>query len=169
MPLTYQIETDQTLEKIVGNLHKAPKWYPAIVRRHMPTLGRKVKREMKAQVSRHRYKGDLEDKMQNQSSGKGFVQTIGSEARRGAHDAGILLELGTRPHTPPWAPIAEWAEFRGLPAFPIWYSITTKGTKPHPFVHATLNKSKKHILETARRIAEKVASDILAGTGTASK
>ena len=168
MPISYTIESDKTLEEIRKNLSNMPKWMPAIVRKNMPVMGRKVVREMKLQVADNRYKGTLEDSIKNESSDRGFTQVISPTAKRGRHDAGKILELGTRPHAPPWAPIAEWAEFRGLPAFPIWFKIKTKGTNAYPFVHPTLNRSKKHINEVARRMGEKAAEAVILGTGTRS-
>lgn len=45
----------------------------------------------------------------------------------------IFVHEGTRPHFPPLAAIAPWAESHGIPAFALALSIARKGTKPYPF------------------------------------
>lgn len=57
----------------------------------------------------------------------------------------IYVQEGTKPRTEknpvPWAPIAAWAERKGLSelTFPIWYSINKKGTAPNPFATRAIN------------------------------
>jgi hypothetical protein len=52
---------------------------------------------------------------------------------------------GTRPHIPPVAPIREWAEFRGLPWWPVWYSITQRGTKANPYIERSMDLTNKRM------------------------
>lgn len=51
------------------------------------------------------------------------------------------LDTGTRPHTPPMAPIKEWAEFRGLPWFPVWRGIMMRGTRAHPYIDQCIEET----------------------------
>lgn len=57
------------------------------------------------------------------------------------------VEFGSRPHTPPFAPIRDWAEKKGLPAGAIWQSIRQHGTKPHPYLKPALDKNIDKIKE----------------------
>ncbi len=52
---------------------------------------------------------------------------------------------GTRPHIAPKEAIMEWAEFRGLPWYPIWRSIAMRGTKANPFVDRAIETTKGRI------------------------
>lgn len=46
-----------------------------------------------------------------------------------------FVEFGTRPHTPPIAPIKEWADRKGIANVgAVWAAIRKHGTKPHPFL-----------------------------------
>jgi hypothetical protein len=52
---------------------------------------------------------------------------------------------GTKPHAPPMDAIKEWAEFRGLPWFPVWLSIVRKGTKANPFIDRAMDTTNGRI------------------------
>jgi len=52
---------------------------------------------------------------------------------------------GTRPHCPPKAPIQEWAEFRGLPWYPVWLSICERGTKANPYIDESVDEVNREI------------------------
>jgi hypothetical protein len=51
------------------------------------------------------------------------------------------VNYGTKPHAAPWSEIDAWAKFRGLPTFPIWYSILKKGTKANPYVDRAMDQT----------------------------
>ncbi len=63
----------------------------------------------------------------------------------------IYLEKGTRPHTPPFAPIERWAFRHGLEPGRVWSSIRVKGTKPHPF----MEPAREHGQRVFKSIAER--------------
>jgi hypothetical protein len=132
----------------------------------MDTLGAIVVGEMKAAVEQHRYTGALSDSITHESADRGYEQRIHPTAMRGAYDAGTILELGTRPiPNLRWAPIRAWADFKGLPAFPVWWKIRTLGVSEHPFLQRTLDASGAHIMEAAQRMVMTAAEQILYGGG----
>ena len=164
--MSVSIKSDGVLERVAQNLGRLPDWLPAIVRVHMDTLGAIVVDEMKAAVEEHRYTGALSDSITHQAADGGYEQRIYPTAMRGAYDAGTILELGTRPiPNARWAPIRAWADFRGLPAFPVWWKIRTLGVSEHPFLERTLQASGEHITEAARRMVTTAAEQILYGGG----
>jgi HK97 gp10 family phage protein len=81
-----------------------------------------------------------------------FSATISSDAKYS-----IYIHEGTPPHKAPWAPIAAWAKRKGLPAFPIWYSIQQKGTKANPFMKRAAEKSENDIQGEFNTAVKKVA------------
>lgn len=57
------------------------------------------------------------------------------------YSAAVLY--GTEPiPNAPYTPIAEWAEKKGLPAFPVWYKIRTEGISENRFDQRAWNKTK---------------------------
>jgi hypothetical protein len=67
------------------------------------------------------------------------IGSIGSEWVVGNPvDYAAYVNDGTRPHVPPKAPIMEWAEFRGLPWFPVWRAICDRGTKANPYIDRSI-------------------------------
>lgn len=170
MPLGVTIKTDRKIEQLRAALQAMPRWMPAVIRTHLPPLGERVVEVMQAEIEPHRYTGELSDSIVSEYDDGEYAVSVHPTAMRGGkHDAGVLLELGTDPIPGvPWAPIKAWADFRGIPAFPVWMSIRTRGVKPHPFLQRTLDSSEGLIAETARRMAEDVAQAVLTGTGTES-
>ena len=132
-------KSDGTLEKWIAKLKAAPDWFPKGLDREMPLLGRAVERVMYGVIEPNRYTGELQNSIQSEYDATRREVSIFPTAQRGQWDGGAILEMGTRPHTPPFAPIAAWAEFHGLPAFPIWWGIVTNGTQAHPFLERTAN------------------------------
>jgi len=161
----YTLTGDDVWKRIESNMERAPDWMPTVIRTHFLTLSPEVVDRMKEAVAENRYMGDLEDSISGEFSEGGYTLTVSPKAQRGAWDAGALLEMGTRPHAAPWSPIAEWAEFRGIPAFAAWYTILTVGTQPHPFLDRTLEESMPQIQEAGRRMAEETANNALFGAG----
>lgn len=98
---------------------------------------------------------DLESHLRrNSSKGKtGQLQAKWRSERRGSGQWAVgtpvkyaeYVDTGTRPHTPPMKPIKEWAEFRGLPWFPIWLSIVRRGTKAHPYLDRSIQETNRRI------------------------
>lgn len=70
---------------------------------------------------------------------------------------------GTRPHRPPFGPIALWAKRKGLPAGAVWRSIARKGTRAQKFVERTTEQVRSEaqrlmalgVSETLRRYSSR--------------
>jgi len=168
--MSLRFEADATLQAINANLQALPRWLPAIVRVHLDTLGTIAVDRMRETIEPHRYTGVLQDSIEHHPEDGGYTQAIYPTAQRGGRwDAGALLELGTAPIPRlPWAPIKAWAEFRGVPAFPVWYKIRTQGVSPHPFLERTMTALGPQIEEAAFRIVTTMVGEILRGGGTES-
>jgi HK97 gp10 family phage protein len=63
-----------------------------------------------------------------------------------------VSEFGSRPHTPPFMYIKDWAERHGLDAGAIWNSIREKGTKEHPFMGPSYQKNYKKVIRDVKRV-----------------
>lgn len=130
------------MENIRAKMQSAPDWMPQRAKRHMQALGPQVVRRMKYAVMENVYTGALQESIQDEYEDGGLTVLIAPTVMRGRWDGGSILEMGTRPiPRAPWAPIARWAGFRGLPAFPIVWKIRTSGVSPHPFLDRTLEDS----------------------------
>lgn len=69
----------------------------------------------------------------------------------------LYLEKGTRPHFPPVAAIAPWAEAHGLEPYAVARGIARHGTAPHPFLEQAVGQSaaeRARLLEIAARQIE---------------
>ena len=155
------ISRDANLEKIISNLGNAPTWMPKVVKTSFEILGRMVVANMQLQTLPNRYTGSLAESIRADYNSSEMELTVGPTAQRGRWDGGLILQLGTRPiPNAPWGPIARWATFRGLPAFPIVYKIRTEGVAAHPFVHETLGRSWPAIESAAIRIVELASKEI---------
>jgi len=65
-----------------------------------------------------------------------------------------IVELGSRPHTPPIGPLLEWARRHGLDegiAYAIQQTIARVGTRPRHFIHGNLDKLRAILNEVMRR------------------
>ncbi len=167
MPISYTIKSDGKLEFITKNIAEMPRWMPAIIRTHMDHLGEVGEDRMKAAVADNRYTGSLEESIHHRSEDAGLTTVIEPTVKRGKWDGGLILEHGTGPiPNAPWGPIKAWAAFRGIPGWPVLYTIRTRGVKAHPFLDRTLTSMQSDIEEAARRIADEVARTALFGGGT---
>jgi hypothetical protein len=120
------------------NLRDAPSWVPQLTAKALRRLGPRAQRKMSIRLSTRRYTGALDSSVQTEYSADGLELQIFPTAKRGRWDGGLILELGTRPiPNAPWAPIRAWAMFRGVPAFPVWHKIRTRGVDAHPFLEDT--------------------------------
>ena len=169
MSLNFSLQSDGTLEQLSANLARFPEWWPAIVRTHLPPLGERVADVMRETIEPHRYTGVLSDSITSKYDDGEQAVSIYPTAKRGEYDGGLILELGTRPiPNAPWGPIKAWADFRGLPAFPVWWKIRNEGVNAYPFLQDTLDTSDDQINEAIRRMLTELADHILTGTGTVS-
>lgn len=140
MPEFLTITSDGVLEAVRDKLDSVDEWMPGIIAPAMDALGDAVVDVMYTLVEPNRYTGALQESIKSEYDMMSQEVAIYPDATRGDWDAGTLLELGTGPiPNAPWAPIKAWADFRGLPAFPIWWSIREHGVKPHPFLQRTLD------------------------------
>ena len=163
------IRSDGTLEKFTANLNRLPEWLPAIVRQNFIPLRASAIDRMREAIAANRYTGALEQSLQGKFSDNGWTLTINPTVMRGKYDGGAILELGTKPiPNCPWLPIKAWAEFRGVPAYPVWMKIRTKGVSAHPYLQRTLDKLLPFIQEIARRIVMDMAESVVSGRGTKS-
>src|SRR5512139_1197262 len=123
------------IENLRARMVSTPQWIPQRAARHMHVLGPKAVRRMKYAVMENVYTGKLQESIRDEYDNGGLTVRIAPTVMRGRWDGGSILEMGTRPiPRAPWAPIARWAGFRGLPAFPVVYKIRTRGVSPHPFM-----------------------------------
>jgi hypothetical protein len=152
------------IEELAQRYATAANLAEEMTRRNLDTLGRRLRYTMRQQLREHRYMGDLEESVSYVVSGTRLE--VGPTAKRGRWDAGAILQQGTRPISRlPFEPIRRWAEFRGLPAGPVWYKLKTQGAAAHPFVNETLQRgdSQVAIQNTARRIAQMLMTKAMTG------
>lgn len=158
-----ETRSDGVLEQVADNLEAMPALVKDATQLSFDALGRTIKGHMQLQMEGNRYKGDLVNSVQYDYEPGNKMVTIAPTLMRGRFSAGTLLELGTRPiRNAPWKPIKEWADARGIPAFPVWYAIRTKGMKAHPWLQQTMKRSEPAILRAAEQIGELVAQGITA-------
>lgn len=166
----FTLTSDGVIEAFAAKLAAAPEWMPAIYERHMPELGGMVAEIMQGVIEPNRYTGALQDSIVSRYDPLAQAVRIYPTAQRGQWDAGTILELGTGPIPgAPWGPIKAWADFRGVEAFPVWWSIRTVGVKPHPFLRRTLDDpgTQTAMLNTAERITADMAIELAAAAATA--
>ena len=126
----------------------------------MEHMGPIIVNMMRRQMAPHRYRGDLENSIEWSYNPSTRELRVGSNLMRGSYNALAILERGTRPNDAvPFAPIAAWASFRGLPAGPIWMSIKQRGLMAHPVTEPTIVRPE--FQRSLNAGAKKLASDIL--------
>ena len=135
------------------------------MQRTLKHLGPIAVRRMREAVDPNRYTGALEKSIHADYRDGGLTVEIGPTATRGKWDAGLLLELGV-PHgiaRAPWSPIKAWADFRGIPAFPVWWKIRTEGVEAHPFLQRTVDSFESDVDAARSKLADDVARTALWG------
>lgn len=166
--MSISIKSDGVLEAVSAKLAAAPSWLPAIYATHLPWLGAQIAETMEGVLERNRYTGGLQGSITARYDSAATEVAIGPTAMRGAYDAGTLLEEGVgHPVAVPWAPIAAWADFRGIPAFPVWWKIRNVGIEAHPFLQPTMDdgQTQTAIEEGARRIVTDAALEAVSVEG----
>ena len=157
----------ENLEPMVRAFSTAPQWFGRHVTSNMEQLGRRLAYLMRVQLKPNRYTGTLEESaVSTYNPGQQRLE-VGPTAKRKSYDAGMLLQRGTGPIARlPFAPIKAWAEFRGLPAGPVYWKIKTRGVSAHPFVEETLGRGDVQVAirNTAARIGFQVAAYALQQT-----
>jgi len=164
MPVAVRWIPADVITDIQARFKSAPRWIPGRAEKHMRRLGGKAVRRMKYAVMENVYTGSLQESIKDFYEDRGMTVLISPTVMRGRYDGGSILELGTRPiPNAPWIPIAKWAAFRGLPAFPIVYKIRTQGVSPHPFLDRTLTDTTPDIDTELGALAEDILDYILNG------
>lgn len=166
--MSITIKSDGVLEKVSAKLQSAAEWLPQIYDRHLPWVGAQIAETMEGVLERNRYTGSLQSSITVRYDAAAGEVAIGPTVMRGAYDGGTLLEEGTGPiPNAPFAPIAAWAEFRGLPAFPVWWKIRTVGVDAHPFLEPTINdpSSGAALEEAGKRIVTDAALEVVSVEG----
>ncbi len=157
------ITSDGVIERVAANAANAPSWMPKLFTGRMFNLGNVIQFKMQQQIEGNKYTGGLSSSIKFEIDEGAKRLTVGPTLKRGRWDAGLLLEMGV-PHpipNAPWAPIKAWAIFRGLPPFPIWYTIRTKGIKAHPFINETLERVRPDIQAAADDVGMLAAAAII--------
>ena len=159
--MTFSIRVEG-LQPLIQRFSRAPQIANQVVRARMDGLGRRIKFIMRQSIKPNRYTGAIEESVEYAVGDKRVE--IGPTAKRGRFDAGLLLEMGTGPiPNLPFAAIAKWAEFRGVPAGAVWWKIKTKGVTPHPFLQRTADRGDTQVAvrNTAAGIAEDLTARIM--------
>ena len=161
-----RILSDGVLEQIADHASDAPRWIPQEMGRHVRRLGPKAVRRMRDAVHPNRYTGALEDSIGDHYSNNNLRAEIYPSAQRGRWDAGVILELGTRPipRAPYW-PIAAWAFVKGAPMPGAWLKIRMRGVSAHPFLDRTMDAFIPDLDRGVMDMAESIAVRLLWGAG----
>lgn len=51
------------------------------------------------------------------------------------------VETGSKPHFPPVSALQAWADMHGINVWALAYSISKKGTQPHPYIKPTYDET----------------------------
>lgn len=113
------------LEDVAARFKRAPEVVAARLITALNVSALAAQREIRKEAPTDRAR--LRNSVQIQALGR-FALSVGTNVKYA-----IYVHEGTRPHRAPWDPIERWARRRGIPAFPVWYSIMKKGTKANPF------------------------------------
>lgn len=139
MPVSATWSPPDAPEILARNLRSTPSWMPKLISLAARRLGQAGVDVLRDVTDANRYTGALGESISAEYSDNDKIITISPKAMRGKWDAGLLLEFGTKPiPNAPWAPIAAWAAFRGLPAGPVWMKIRRSGVNAHPFIDRAL-------------------------------
>ena len=105
---------------------------------NMRVLGGRIQWIMRQSLKEHRYTGALEESVEYDATDT-QVEIGPTKKYKGGYDAGRILSTGTGPiPNLPFEPIKRWAEFRGLPAGPVWMKIKQEGISPHPWIERVM-------------------------------
>lgn len=158
------------LEKVRDNIANLPQWLPQVMASATHVLGPIAVRVMQESMWQHIYTGTLIDSISAEYSEQDATVTISPKAMRGGRwDAGLLLELGVPRPIPraPWAPIKAWADFRGIPAFPVWWKIRTEGVSAHPFIDRAFEAVLPYVDDAVDQVMASAIERLLDGLGEA--
>ena len=128
------------LKILAQNLRSTPSWMPKKIQATTTKIGPLGVRWLQYATMQNTYTGALGRSISAEYTDNGATVTISPKVMRGQYDGGLILELGTRPiPNAPFAPIARWANFKGLPPGAVWQGIRRKGVRPHPFLSNAFN------------------------------
>lgn len=140
MPQVLTVDNKQ-LEAMADRFAQIPGMRAMFVRRNLTELGRELKTVVNRALEEHRYTGALQQSLGVAVDGD-WLEVGPTRKYGGGWDAGWILQSGTRPIARvPFEPIRRWAEFRGLPAGPVWYKIKTKGVSGHSWLEKVFSQA----------------------------
>jgi hypothetical protein len=91
--------------------------------------------------------------------GRSLVGRVGPSVRYGAY-----VEVGTRPHWPPAAPLRGWARRHGLSVYVVQRAIARRGTRRRPFLVPALERNAARIVRLFADAGEVVSATIARST-----
>jgi hypothetical protein len=142
-------------------ISKVPEWLPKAAESNLRALSFQVVNRMRRTLAPHRYKGTLQEGVKYEYSPSELATYIGSTAKRGSYDAGLIMELGTRPiPNAPYRPIKMWALRRGINPYFVWKKIRERGVNAYPFLDDTLLGSERDIRRTGRFLVTQLSVKI---------
>jgi hypothetical protein len=140
------------LEDVQARFKRAPEVVAKRLITALNTSALAAQREVRKEAPTDRAR--LRNSVQIQQLGK-FALSVGTNLKYA-----IYVHEGTRPHRAPWQPIEAWAKRRGIPAYPVWYSIMKKGTKANPFFERGAKAAEPAIENQFRYAGELIAKDM---------
>lgn len=163
------IHEDGGIKKFLRANQQATRWMPQVIKKNLTALKPYIVENMRDVLSVTNYSGKTSRSVRGHVQGAPVELFVEPTAKRGSYDAGLIRELGTRPiPNAPWKPIKKWAIARGLPPFPVWYKIRTRGIGKHPFLEPTIVRSRRDFDDAAGWIVKMAAqrlADAVSGGG----
>ena len=125
--------TSKGIRELADSLAAAAIGTDSEIQKVFEDMGPRIADLMRRALAPHRYTGELAESVTWEYKSGPRELHVGSDLTRRNYNALSLLEGGAKPNAAvPFTPIAKWAEFKGLPAGPIWMSIKTRGVEAHP-------------------------------------
>jgi len=72
----------------------------------------------------------------------------------------IFVHEGTRPHSAPFTPIAQWAERHWLNPWSVWFAIRMKWTKANPFMQRAVERADEEIDDIFQNEIDKMINEM---------
>jgi hypothetical protein len=126
------------LKEMAVRFSESPGIKGRFIQGNMRVLGGRIQWIMRRSLKEHHYTGELEESVEYDAT-ESQVEIGPTKKYKGGYDAGRILSTGTGPiPNLPFEPIKRWAEYRGIPAGPVWMSIREHGIKSHPFIEKVM-------------------------------
>jgi hypothetical protein len=91
--------------------------------------------------------------------GRSLIGRVGPSVRYGAY-----VELGTRPHWPPAAPLRGWARRHGVSVYVVQRAIARRGTRRRPFLVPALERNAARIVGLFAEAGQVISATIAGST-----